>query len=105
MAKKYAQVGKMQRELENVRAENMRKSQIVKAKKELIDQRHMSKVLVQAFRQSVEQVTAEKFTRKQGCKSEASLMEKKPAQQTGALNNADKKRILETFVENDDALG
>ena len=46
MAKKYTQVDKMRQELENVRAENMRKAQIVKNNKNLVDQRHMSKVLV-----------------------------------------------------------
>ena len=72
----------MRQELENVRAENLRKAQIVKNNKNLVDQRHMSKVLVQAFRQSIEQVTSEKFTRKQGAKSETSLIgagHKKPA--------------------------
>lgn len=108
--------------MDQIKLVNRKRAQQIERQKERVDQRQLSKSLVLAFKQSVEQVKSEKAQRNdlamQTCFAGNGRNQRAQAQtlQVGKepgnmcydllkLSATDKKRILENFIENDEALG
>lgn len=99
--RKYKQQQKLKQELMQIQQKNEQRRLVLQEQKQKVDQRQLSKILVNAFKASVDQVMQEKQNNSKGggARSETHIGHGSNTSQV------DKRRILETFVENDEALG
>ncbi len=96
--KKFGQIQYLREQIKAQQRKTAAKRSDIREKKQKVDQRMLSKTLVTAFKQCADNVVAEKQQRIQEATNDRTAKVKD-------LNRNDKKRILENFVENDDALG
>lgn len=87
-------------EIRREKIKNEVKRRLIQDQKTKNDQRQLSKTLVNSFKQCIDTVVGDKEKRVQ-----AAMPDKFVKLSRAHLNDADRKKVLEMFVENDDTLG
>ena len=102
LLKRYNLIRYLKAEIRREKAKNTMKRKLIEEQKSKTEQRQLSKNLVTSFRDCVDQVLVER-DRNTAANTKGAQPIVKATRST--LKEIEKRKILENFVENDEALG
>lgn len=103
LLKRYNLIRYLKAEIKREKAKNAMKRKVIEDQKSRTEQRQLSKNLVTSFRDCIDKVLSERDTKVM--KKTYGLSQPPTKAFRSSLKDIEKKKILENFVENDEALG
>lgn len=101
LLKRYNLIRYLKAEIRREKAKNQLRRKFVETQKGKTEQRQLSKNLVSSFKDCIDQVLAEKDARMAAASKDGKFQRATRSE----LKDVERRKILENFVENDEALG